>query len=85
MPSNHLILCHPLLLPSIFLSLRVFSNDLALCIKWPKCWGFSFSISPSNEYSGIHFSIHFPDKSPATGISSCQNPWSVSFGIILGE
>ena len=54
MPSNHLILCHPLLLlPSIFPSIRVFSNELALCIKWPKYWSFSFSISPSNEYSGL--------------------------------
>ena len=52
MPSNHLILCCPLLLlPSIFPSIRVFSNDLALCIRWPKCW--SFSITPSNEYSGL--------------------------------
>ena len=50
MPSNHLILCHPLLLqPSIFPSIRVFSNELALGIKWPKYWSFSFSISPSNE------------------------------------
>ena len=54
MPSNHLILCHPLLLlPSIFPSIRVFSNELALCIKWPKYWSFSFSISPSNECSGL--------------------------------
>ena len=54
MPSNHLILCHPLLLlPSIFLSIRVFSNESALCIRWPKYWNFSFSISPSNEYSGL--------------------------------
>ena len=52
--SNHLILCHPLLLlPSIFTSIRVFSNELALCIMWPKYWSFSFSISPSNEYSGL--------------------------------
>ena len=52
--SNHLILCHPLfLLPSIFLSIRVFSNESALCIMWPKHWGFSFSISPSNEYLGL--------------------------------
>ena len=51
-PSNHLILCHPLLLlSSIFSSIRVFSNELALCIRWPKYWNFSFSISPSNEYS----------------------------------
>ena len=54
MPSNHLILCHPLLLPpSIFPSTRVFSNDSALHIRWPKYWSFSFSISPPNEYSGL--------------------------------
>ena len=54
MPSNHLVLCHPLLfLPSIFPSIRVFSNESALCIRWPKYWGFSFNISPSNEHSGL--------------------------------
>ena len=54
MPSNHLILCRPhLLLPSIFPSIRVFSNESVLCIKWPKHWSFRFSISPSNEYSGL--------------------------------
>ena len=54
MPSNHLILCHPLLLlPSIFPSIRVFSNESSLHIKWPKYWSFSFNISPSNEYSGL--------------------------------
>ena len=54
MPSNHLILCHSLLLlPSIFPSIKVFSNDSALCIRWPKYWSFSFSISPSNKYSGL--------------------------------
>jgi len=54
MPSNHLILCCPLLLlPSIFSSIRVFSNESALHIRWPKYWSFSFSISPSNEYSGL--------------------------------
>ena len=54
MPSNHLILCCPLLLlPSIFLSIRVFSNESALCIRWPKYWTFSFNISPFNEYSGL--------------------------------
>ena len=54
MPSNHLILCRPLLpLPSIFPSIRVFSNESILCIRWPKYWSFSFSISPSNEYSGL--------------------------------
>ena len=53
MPSNHLILCHPLLLlPSIFPSFKVFSNESVLSIRWPKYWGFSFNISPSNEYSG---------------------------------
>ena len=52
-PSNHLILCHPHLLPSIFPSIRVFSNELALHIRWPKDWSFSLSISPSNEYSGL--------------------------------
>ena len=53
MPSNHLILCHPLLLPSIFPSIRVFSNESALHIRWPKYWSFSFNISPSNEHSGL--------------------------------
>ena len=54
MPSNHLILCHPLLLlPSIFPSIRVFSNESVLCNRWPKYWSFSFSIHPSNEYSGL--------------------------------
>ena len=54
MPSNHLILCHPLLLPpSLFPQIRVFSNESVLHIRWPKYWSFSFSISPSNEYSGL--------------------------------
>ena len=53
-PSNHLILCHPLLLPpSVFPSIRVFTNEAAVHIRWPKYWSFSFSISPSNEYSGL--------------------------------
>ena len=52
-PSNRLILCHPLLLPSIFPSIRVFSNESVLRIRWPKYWSFSFSISLSNEYSGL--------------------------------
>ena len=62
-PSNHLILCHPLLLlPSICPSIRVFSNESGLCIRWPKHWSFSFSISPSNEYSGlISFTIDWLD------------------------
>ena len=54
MPSNHLILCRPLLLlPSIFPSIRVFSNESSLCMRWPKYWSFSFSISPSNEHPGL--------------------------------
>ena len=54
MPSNHLILCRPLLLPpSIFPSIRIFSNESVLCLMWPKYWSFTFSISPSNEYSGV--------------------------------
>ena len=54
MPSNHLVLCHPLFLPSsIFPSIRVFFNELVLLIRWPKYWSFSFSVSPSNDYSGL--------------------------------
>ena len=56
MPSNHLMLCHPLLLlPSMFPNIGVFSNESALCIRWPKYWSFSFNTSPSNEYSGLIF------------------------------
>ena len=63
MPSNHLVLCHPLLLlPSIFPSIRVFSNELTLGIRWPKYWSFSLSISSSNEYSGfLSFGIDWFD------------------------
>ena len=69
MPSNHLILCHPLLLLSIFPSIRVFSNKSALCIRWPKYWSFSFSISPSNEYSEvISFRMDFLDLLAVQGI-----------------
>ena len=70
MPSNHLILCHPhLLLPSIFPSIRVFSSESVLCIRWPKYWSFSFTISPSNEYSGlISFSIDWFDLPAVQGI-----------------
>uniref|UniRef100_A0AC11DS34 Uncharacterized protein n=1 Tax=Ovis aries TaxID=9940 RepID=A0AC11DS34_SHEEP len=53
MPSSHLILCHPLLLPSIFPSIMVFSNESAVCMRWPKYWSFSLSISPFNEHSGL--------------------------------
>ena len=62
MPSNHLILCRPLLLPSNFASIRVFSSESVLCVRWPEYWSFSFSISPSNEYSRlISFRIHWLD------------------------
>ena len=69
MPSNHLNLCRPLLhLPSIFPSIRVFSNESVLPIRWPKYWSFSFSISPSNEYSGlISFRIDWLDLLVAQG------------------
>ena len=70
MPSNHFILCHPLLLPpSIFPSIRVFTNESVFCIRWPKYWSFSFSISPSNEYSGlISFRIDWFDLLAVQGI-----------------
>ena len=73
MPSNHLILiCPLLLLPSIFPSIRVFSNELALHIKWPKCWSFSFSISPSNEYLGlISFRMDWLDLLEVQGTLKC--------------
>ena len=73
MPSNHLILCHPLLLPpSIFLSIRVFSSESVLCIRWPKYWSFSFSISPSNEYSGqISFRMDWLDLLAVQGTLKC--------------
>ena len=70
-PSNHLILCCPLLLlPSIFLSIKVISNELALPNKWPKYWSFSFTVSPSNEYSGlIFFRIDWFDLHAVQGLS----------------
>ena len=70
MPSNHLVLYHsPLLLPSIFPGIRVLSNELALHLRWPKYWNFSFSISPSNEYSGlISFRIDWFDLLAIQGI-----------------
>ena len=76
MASNHLVLCHPLLLlPSIVPSIRVFSNESALCIRWPKYWIFSFSISPSNGYSGLIFFrldrwISFQSKELSRGFSN---------------
>ena len=77
MLSNQLILCHPLLLlPSIFPSIRVFSNESVLHISWPKNWSFNFSISPSNEYSGlISFRIHWFDCHTVQGtFESCPTP-----------
>ena len=79
MPSNHLILCCPLLLlPSVFPRIRVFSNESVLCIKWPKYWSFSFSSSPSNEYSGlISFRIDWFDLLAVQGtlerLFQCHN------------
>src|SRR5574340_1204144 len=68
MPSNHFILCRPLLLPSIFSSIRVFSNESVLRIRWPEYWSFSFSISHSNEYSGlISFRMDWLDLCPVQG------------------
>ena len=70
MPSNHLFLCCPLLLlPSIFPNIRIFSNKVALCIRWPKYWNFSFSISPSNEHPGlISFRMDLLDRLAIQGI-----------------
>ena len=93
MPSNHLILyCPLLLLPSIFPSIRVFPNESALCIRWPKYWSFSFSISPSNEYSGlISFRINWVDFLAVQGTltsllqhhsSKAPIPWRSAFFIV---
>ena len=77
MPSNHFVLCHPLLLlPSIFPSIRVFSNESALCISWPKYWGFSFSISPSSEYSGL---ISFRASLAAQLVRNPPAMWEIWF------
>ena len=77
-PSNHLILCHPLLLlPSIFPSISVFSSESVLRIRWPKCWSFSFNISPSNEYSGLlSFRVDWvgPPCSPRDSQESSPTP-----------
>ena len=89
MPSNHLILCHPLLiLPSVFPSIRAFSSELALCIRWPKYYSFSFRISPSNEYSGlITFRIDWFDSLQSKGLSRVFSSTTVQkhqfFGIQL--
>ena len=84
MPSNHLVLCHPLLLPSIFPSIRVFSNESALCIGWPEYW--SFSISPSNEYSGlISFRIDWFDLFLSKGLSRVFSNTTVQKHQFLGS
>ena len=85
MPSSHLILCRPLLLlPSIFPSIRVFSNELALRIRWPKYWSFSFSISPSNEHSGlISFRMDWLDLLAVQGtLKSLLQPHSSKASIL---
>ena len=93
MPSNHLILCHPLLLlPSIFPSIRVFSNELALHMRWPKYWSFSFNINPSNEHSGlVSFRIDWLDLLAVQGTlksllqhhsSKASILWCTSFFIV---
>ena len=85
MPSNNLILCHPLLLlPSIFPSIRVFSNKSVLCIRWSKYWSFSFSISPSNKYSGlISFRINWFDCSPRDSQESSPTPYFRSINSLV--
>ena len=85
MPSNHLILCHPLLLlPSILPSIRVFSNESGLCIRWPKYWSFSFSVSPSSEYSGlISFRLDWLDLLAVQGtLKSCLQHHSSKASIL---
>ena len=85
MPSNHLILCHLLLLSSIFPSIRVFSNESVLCIKWPKYWSFSFSINPSNEYWGlISFRIDWLDLLSVQGVSRVFSNTPVQQNQLLG-
>ena len=94
MPSNHLILCHPLLLlPSVFPSIRVFPNESALCIRWPKYWRFSFSTSLPNEYSGlISFKIDWFDFFAVQGTlmslfqhhSSKASIWHSAFFMVRG-
>ena len=92
MPFNHLIHCRPLLLlPSIFPSIKVFSNESVLPIKWPKYWSFSISISPSNEYSGLIFRVHWFDllavqgtlKSPTPQFKSINSLCSLVYGPTL--
>ena len=88
MPSNHLLLCHPLLLlPSIFPSIRVFSSESAPRIRWPKYWSFSFSISPSSEYSGlISFRMDWMDLLAVQGtLKSLLQHHSWSLNLLNGE
>ena len=96
MPSNHLILCHPLLfLHSIFPRIRVFSNESALCIRWPKYWSFSFNISPSSEHSGlISFRLDWLDLLSVQGTlksllqhhsSKASILWCSAFFIVLHD
>ena len=73
MPSNHLILCRPLLLPSIFPSIRVFANKSARHIRWPKYWSFSFNISPSNEHPGLIFRMDWLDLLAVQGTLNMYN------------
>ena len=86
MPSNHLIHCHPsLLLPSVFPSIRVFSNESALHITWPKYWSFSFSISSSNEYSGLtSFRIYWFDLLAAKGLSRVFSSTTIQKHLFFG-
>ena len=85
MPSNHLILCHPFLLPSIFPSIRAFSNESALLIRWPKYWSFSFNISPSNEHPGLmSFRMDWLDLLAVQGtLKSLQQHHSSKASILL--
>ena len=89
MPSNHLILCHPLFLPpSILPSIKVFSNESVLCIRWPKYWSFSFSIRASNEYSGlISFRMNWLDLTAVQGTlkSLLQNHGSKNQLVSAGD
>ena len=87
MPSSHFILCLLLLLPSVFPSIRVFSNESGLYIRWPKCWSFSFSISPSNEYSGlISFRMDWFDLLAVQGtLGSLLLRWPAFFMVQLSH
>ena len=84
MPSNHLILCRPLLLPSIFPSIRVFSNESALCTRWPKYWSFSFNISPTNEFPGlISFMMDWLDLPAVQGTLKEPSPTVQKHSVLM--